>query len=161
MDGTFLAHTGWLMQPCVNRGPGAADSRCPAAGAQKENAMFSQRSSALDSRLSNIAGHLRAIQRELAELGDGAGQRAAAGATSVGTQLADLIGPIVNDIAERFRNLSLDGAADVGSRALNSGRKIGSDAVSLIATETRHRPLFVILVAIGVGVLIGMAGHRR
>jgi hypothetical protein len=53
------------------------------------------------------------------------------------------------------------GAADVGSRALKSGRKIGSDAVSRIASETRHRPLFVILVAVGVGVLIGMAGRRR
>jgi hypothetical protein len=64
--------------------------------------MFHHRSSEFDPRLSAIAGHLRAIEKELAGIGSSAGRRAAVTASAAGNQIADAIGPVLNEIVDRF-----------------------------------------------------------
>ena len=41
------------------------------------------------------------------------------------------------------------------------GAKIGSDAIGQAATQAKKRPLITLAVAVGVGILIGMAGRTR
>jgi hypothetical protein len=126
--------------------------------------MFHHRSTEFDPRISAIAGHLRAIEKELGRMGKSAGRRASASASVAGNQIADAIGPILSEIVDRFRrgqSLALEEAASFSNEAVKSGARVGKDALQRIATETKHRPLVILAVAIGVGVLIGIAGRRK
>jgi ElaB/YqjD/DUF883 family membrane-anchored ribosome-binding protein len=125
--------------------------------------MFHRRSREFDPRISAIAGHLRAIEKELGGIGNSAGRRASASATAAVNQIADAIAPILKEIEDRFRTgqrLVVDEAASLGNEAVKTGARIGNDALERIATQARHRPLVTLAVAVGVGILIGIAGRR-
>jgi predicted NAD/FAD-dependent oxidoreductase len=64
--------------------------------------MFQHRSKDFDPRISAIARHLRAIEKELGGIGQSAGRRASTRASEAGAQIADAIGPILNEIVHRF-----------------------------------------------------------
>jgi hypothetical protein len=126
--------------------------------------MFHRRSSEFDPRLSAIAGHLRAIEKELGGIGTSAGRRASAGAAAAGTQIAEAIAPLLSELGERFRRgqrVAVDEAASFGNEAVKAGARVGNDALERIAYQAKHRPLVTLAVAIGVGVLIGFAGRRN
>ena len=126
--------------------------------------MFHRRSTKFDPRISAIAGHLHAIEKELGALGKSGGQRAAASASVVGNQIADAIGPILSEIVDRFlrgQSSALKDAAGLENQAVRSGARLGKDALQRITTDTKHRPLVVLAVALGVGVLIGFAARRK
>jgi len=50
-----------------------------------------------------------------------------------------------------------DGAARLGNQALRMGAGYGSDALQRVSAETEGRPLIMLGVALGIGVLIGAA----
>ena len=88
--------------------------------------MFHRRSTEFDPRISAIAGHLRAIEKELGALGKSGGRRAAASASVVGNQIADAIGPILGEIVDRFlrgQSSALKDAATLETR--QSGAALG------------------------------------
>jgi len=125
--------------------------------------MFQPRSTEFDPRVTAIVDHLRAIERELGEIGRKAGRRASANASAAGDQIADAIGPILGDVVDRFRRgqrAAVDGAASLGDEAMKFGTRVGSDALGRIAGQARQRPLLTLAVAIGVGILIGAASRR-
>jgi ElaB/YqjD/DUF883 family membrane-anchored ribosome-binding protein len=125
--------------------------------------MFRHRSTDFDTRASNIAGHLRAIEGELGGIGRSAGQRAAAGASVTGDHIADAIGPILSAIIDRFgrgQRAAVDQAASFGNDAIEVGARMGNDALGRVATQTKHRPMAALAVAMGVGLLIGFALRR-
>jgi hypothetical protein len=125
--------------------------------------MFHYRSNQLDPRLAAIAGHLRAIEKDLGILGRRAGQGAADRASATSDQIADVFGPIISDIGDRFRRgqrVAVDEAANFGNEAVRFGARVGNDAIERIAGQAKQRPLFTLAVAIGIGVLIGFAGRR-
>jgi hypothetical protein len=125
--------------------------------------MFQPRSRDFDPRVTAIVDHLQAIERELAGMGRQAGRRASANASAAGDLIADTVGPILNDIADRFwrgQRAAVDGAADLSGRAVRMGGRVGNDALERIASQAKERPLLTLAVAIGVGVLIGAAGRR-
>jgi len=69
----------------------------------------------------------------------------------------------LKEIEDRFRTgqrLAVDEAASLGNEAVKTGARIGNDALERIATQARHRPLVTLAVAVGVGILIGIAGRR-
>jgi hypothetical protein len=124
--------------------------------------MFQHRQSAFDPRLNAIAEQLRTIERQLGGISKTAGSRAAATAPA-GTQFAEALGPILNDMLERFRRgqrLASDEAASFGNEATRIGAQIGNDALERIAAQAKGRPFAALAVAVGVGVLIGMAARR-
>jgi len=126
--------------------------------------MFQPRSTDFDPRVSAIAGHLRAIEKELSNLGRGAGRRASATAVTAGNQIADAIGPILNDIVARFsrgQRVAVDEAANFGNEAVRLGSQFGNEALGRIAGQAKQRPLLTVAVAIGIGILIGAATRRR
>jgi ElaB/YqjD/DUF883 family membrane-anchored ribosome-binding protein len=125
--------------------------------------MFQHRRSDFDPRVSAIVEHLRAIEGELGSLGKNAGRHASASASAAGRQIADVIGPILSEIGDRFRRsqrVAVDEAASFGNEAVKIGARVGNDALTRIADQAKHRPLVTLAVAIGVGVLIGFAGRR-
>ena len=127
--------------------------------------MFQPRSSNFaDPRVTAIVDHLQAIERELAVIGRKAGRQASANASAAGDLISDTIGPILNDIADRFwrgQRTAVEGATDLGNQAVRIGSRVGSDALDRIASQAKQRPLLTLAVAIGVGVLIGAAGRRN
>jgi ElaB/YqjD/DUF883 family membrane-anchored ribosome-binding protein len=125
--------------------------------------MFQHRRSEFDPRVSAIVDHLQAIERELGKMGRSAGRSASANVSAAGNQIADALGPILNDLGERFRRgqrWTVDEAASMGNEAVKIGTRVGSDALDRIADQAKRRPLVTLAVAIGVGILIGIAGRR-
>ena len=126
--------------------------------------MFQHRSREFDPRMAVIADHLRAIEKELGRVGQNAGRRTAARATTAGNQIVDAILPVLSEIVDRFgrgQRATVDEAASLGNAAVKIGAKIGSDAIEQVATQAKKRPLITLAVAIAVGILIGMASRRR
>lgn len=125
--------------------------------------MFQPRLKDFDPRLGAVVDHLRAIEKELRSFGSSSGRRASAQASAAGDRIAETIGPILTDIAARFRDgqkVALDQAATLGNQAVKVGAKAGGDAAERIAGQTKQRPLLMLAVAIGVGILIGAAARR-
>ena len=123
--------------------------------------MFHHRSSAFAPSISAIEGRLRALENELERVGRKAGRSASANASAAGDHIGDAIASAVTDIVDRFRSgrrLAGDEAVRFGNEAAKFGAKVGNDALERMASEVEHRPLVTLAVAIGVGILIGMAG---
>jgi ElaB/YqjD/DUF883 family membrane-anchored ribosome-binding protein len=123
--------------------------------------MFHHRSSAFAPSISAIEGRLRALENELERVGRKAGRRASANASAAGDHIGDAIASAVTEIVDRFRSgrrLAGDEAVRFGNEAAKFGAKVGNDALERMASEVEHRPLVTLAVAIGVGILIGMAG---
>jgi ElaB/YqjD/DUF883 family membrane-anchored ribosome-binding protein len=119
--------------------------------------MFHQRSSAFAPSISAIEGRLRALEGELERVGRKAGRRAAANASVAGDHIGDAIASAVTEIVDRFRS-GRRFAGDEAVRFGNEASKLGNNALERVASEVEHRPLITLAVAIGVGILIGMAG---
>ena len=126
--------------------------------------MFQHRASQFDPRVAAIAGHLRAIEKELGVLGKSAGRRASSSASAAGNQIVEAIWPILSEIGDSLRRgqrVAVDEAASFGNEALTRGAKLGGDALSQMADQARRRPLVTLAVAIGIGVLIGAVARRN
>src|ERR1051326_5490806 len=86
-----------------------------------------------------------------------------AGTPAAGDHIAETIGPILADIAERFRvgqQVALDQASTFGNQAVKIGSKVGADAAETISDQAKQRPLVMLAVALGVGSLLGAAARR-
>jgi hypothetical protein len=126
--------------------------------------MFHHRASAFDRNISALEGRLHALQNDLDKLGRRVGRGTSAGVSAAGDQIGDAIAVAVNEIVQRFRSgrrLAEDEAVRLGHDAAKFGAKVGNDALERIASEVEHRPLVTLAVAIGVGIVIGMATHRH
>jgi hypothetical protein len=98
-----------------------------------------------------IERRLRALEKRL----NVAGARASTNARNTAENLSDAVASALSDWADRFRQ----GASTVSDQSAALGRdaaKLGTVAVNRIADETGRRPLFALVVAVGVGILIGM-----
>jgi ElaB/YqjD/DUF883 family membrane-anchored ribosome-binding protein len=122
--------------------------------------MLQPRSSEFDPRVSAIVDHLRAIEKELGAIGKIAGRRASSGVSTATSQIVDAVGPILNDLTDRFRRgqrAALDEATSFGTEAVQAGARAGNDALARLGDQAKQRPLFTVAVAVGVGILIGFA----
>ena len=126
--------------------------------------MFQHRASQFDPRVAAIAGHLRAIEKELGVLGKSAGRRASSGVSAAGNQILETVWPILNEIGDsllRGQRVAVDEAASFGNEAARIGAQVGNDALERIAAQAKSRPLFTLAFAVGIGVLIGMTARRN
>ena len=51
--------------------------------------------------------------------------------------------------------------SDQAGKMGNEAAKLGNDALRRLSSEVEHRPLVTLAVAIGVGILIGVASRRH
>ena len=125
--------------------------------------MFQHRSNEFDLRVSAIARHLRALEEEIGGIRKNAGRHACSSAAAAGSQIVDALAPIFNEIVDRFRrsHRAIDEGANFGSKAVKVGVRAGNKTVERIATQPRQRPLVTLAVAIGLGILIGVASRRN
>jgi hypothetical protein len=113
----------------------------PFGPTRKEGLIDVSASLEIDPRMAVIAGHLRAIEKELGRVGLSAGRRTAARATTAGNQIVDAIVPVLSEIVDRFgrgQRATVDEAASFGNEALKIGAKIGSDAIEQVATQAKN-----------------------
>jgi ElaB/YqjD/DUF883 family membrane-anchored ribosome-binding protein len=125
--------------------------------------MFHRRPAEFEPRISAINEHLRGIRRELGALGNSAGQHASAKAATAVEQVVEAIRPILTQVEDRLRTgqqSAIEGAQNLGSKAVEVGSKVGSDALERVSEEAEEHPLLAIAVALGVGFLLGVAVCR-
>jgi ElaB/YqjD/DUF883 family membrane-anchored ribosome-binding protein len=116
-------------------------------------------SRAIAADIGEINRRLRALETTGASA-DGVGRRR----TGVGQcgraadRLSETVAAALGGIAERFRDGSFrDDAARYGGEAA----KLGNLALRRLSDEVEHRPLVTLAVAVGVGILVGVASSRR
>ncbi len=94
-----------------------------------------------------IETRLRSLEQQLERVGD----RTSASTAEVVERVGAAIAPVLNDIADRFRG----GAHSMSDEAA----KLGNDALRRLSNEVEHRPLVTLAVAVGVGILVGLASR--
>jgi ElaB/YqjD/DUF883 family membrane-anchored ribosome-binding protein len=73
-------------------------------------------------------------------------------------QASEMVASVLNTVAERLQGISV---GDEAARLGNEAAKIGNYAVRRVSREVAHRPLIALGVAVGVGILLGLASNRR
>ncbi len=101
---------------------------------------------AISSNLREIERRLRALEGQLQRVGS----RTSAGAAFAAEGIGEAIASSLSSIAERFRGTSSSEAAKMGDQALRR-----------VSAEIENRPLMMLAVAAGVGILVGLSLHRR
>ena len=110
---------------------------------------------AISAQAGEIEQRLQALEKRL----ENVGTRASTNAQDTAENLGDAIASALSGWADRFRQ----GASTVGDQSAALGKdatKLGTVALNRIADETGRRPLFALGVAVGVGILIGMAARN-
>ena len=110
---------------------------------------FSQLTSA---QTGEIERRLQALEKRLNEIG----ARAPTSSRDIVGDLSDVIASALSSWAGRFRQ----SASTVGNQSAVFGKdaaRLGTMAIDRIGEESRQRPLVAHAVALGVGILIGMA----
>jgi ElaB/YqjD/DUF883 family membrane-anchored ribosome-binding protein len=101
-----------------------------------------------------IERRLQTLEKRLSEIG--ARARASTNSRDIVGDLSEVIASALSTWADRFRQ----GADTVGDQSAALGKdaaRLGTMALDRIGDETRQRPLIAVAVALGVGVLVGMA----
>jgi hypothetical protein len=117
--------------------------------------MSGQVNQAISAEAREIGRRLKALEERL----NIAGTRTSTNARDTVEKLGDSIALALSGWADRFR----EGASAVGDRSAALGgdaARLGTVARNRIADETGRRPLFALAVALGVGILIGMAARN-
>jgi ElaB/YqjD/DUF883 family membrane-anchored ribosome-binding protein len=111
---------------------------------------------AISSEVGDIERRLRILQNGYDKLRE----RSSATARDSTEGLGEAVASALSSWAERFRQ----GATSLGDQSAVLGKdaaRYGSAALTQVSKETEQRPLIAIAVALGVGILIGMATRGR
>jgi ElaB/YqjD/DUF883 family membrane-anchored ribosome-binding protein len=113
--------------------------------------------------LASIERRMQDLEKRLARMTSAAGRASSgisAGVSDTTDRLSDLLTSALAEISDRFRG----GARSVGDEAVrlrHDAAKLGNEALRKLSAEVEHRPLVLLAVAAGVGLLIGLAAARR
>jgi ElaB/YqjD/DUF883 family membrane-anchored ribosome-binding protein len=114
--------------------------------------------------LGSIERRMQDLEKRLARLTSTAGRASSNVSSSVSEateRLGDTLVSALGEISDRFRG----GARSVGDEAArlrHDAGRLSADALQRLSTEVEQRPLVVLAIAAGIGLLIGMAAaHRR
>jgi ElaB/YqjD/DUF883 family membrane-anchored ribosome-binding protein len=108
------------------------------------------------SEVGEIERRLRSLENTIEKLGS----RTSSQARDTAGGLADAASLVLSRWAPRFR----EGANTLSNRSAALGTdasRYGAAALDRISEETEERPLVAITIALGVGILIGMATRSR
>jgi ElaB/YqjD/DUF883 family membrane-anchored ribosome-binding protein len=94
-----------------------------------------------------IERRLRSVEQQLERAGD----RTSASTAEVVERVGAAIAPVLSSIADRFRG----GAHSMSDESA----KLGNDALRRLSNEVEHRPLITLAIAVGAGILVGLASR--
>jgi ElaB/YqjD/DUF883 family membrane-anchored ribosome-binding protein len=109
---------------------------------------------AISAEVGEIERRLRALEKDLEKIGT----RASANARDTAEGFGDAIAAALGGWADRFRQ----GAASVGDQSASLSKdaaSLGGSALQRVSAKTEAHPFFALAVAVGVGILIGMASR--
>jgi ElaB/YqjD/DUF883 family membrane-anchored ribosome-binding protein len=107
---------------------------------------------AISAEAGEIGRRLQALEKSLEKLG----ARASTTGRDTAENVGDVIASALSGWADRFRQ----GTSTVGGQSAALGKdaaKLGAVALNRITDQTGRRPLFALAIAVGVGILIGIA----
>ncbi len=112
----------------------------------------------------DVERRMQRLEQQMERLG-GAASRTAASAVQATDRVSDAVISALGDVIDRFRGgaRSVE-ASRFGQDAARFGHeatKLGGVALRRVSTEVERRPLVMIAVAVGIGLLIGWAGRRQ
>jgi hypothetical protein len=88
------------------------------------------------------------------------GGRVSARAATSSDQIGEMVASVLSIIAERILG-SAGSMTNQASKFGSDAAALGSDALRRLSKEVAQRPLILLGFAVGVGLLVGFAGHRR
>src|SRR5262252_7061566 len=94
-----------------------------------------------------IERRLRSLEQQLERGGD----RTSASTAEIAERVGAAIAPVLSSIVDRFRGAT----HSVGDEA----ERLSNDALRRLSNEVGHRPLVTLAVAVGVGILVGLASR--
>ena len=111
---------------------------------------------AISSEVGDIERRLQVLRSGIEKLGT----HASSNARDTADGLSEAVASALSSWADRFRQ----GASSLSDQSAAFGKdaaRYGTAALNQISDETEQRPLIAIAVALGVGILIGMATRNR
>ena len=114
----------------------------------------SRHSQAISAEAGEIGRRLQALEKSLEKIG----ARASTNGRDTVENLGDAVASALSGWADRFRQ----GTSTVGDQSalLGDAAKLGAVALNRITDQTGRRPLFALAIAVGVGILIGVAMRK-
>ena len=103
-----------------------------------------------------IERRLETIENQIARMKRSAPARLSSSVWQTTDRFTDALVSALGEVADRFRGLR-NNAEAAGSEAV----RFGNDAVRRLSAEVVHRPLVLLAVAAGIGLLAGYAGRRH
>ncbi len=94
-----------------------------------------------------IERRLRSLEQQLERVGG----LTSASTAEVAERAGAAIAPVLSSIAARFRGGTHSMSDEVA--------KLGNDALRRLSNEVEHRPLVTLAVAVGVGIIVGLASR--
>ena len=110
---------------------------------------------AFSSEIGDIERRVKALQRGLEKLGTHSSN-----ARDSTDGLSEAVASALSTWADRFRQ-STNSLGDQSAAFGKDAARYGTAALNQISKETEQRPLVAIAVALGIGILIGMATRGR
>jgi len=110
----------------------------------------------MSANIDEVERRLRSVERRLERVVG----RSTASAMLAADHVGETVASALSSMADQFR----EGANSMGEEATKVGSdagKLGNDALRRLSKEVEHRPLVTLAVAVGVGILMGLASHRR
>ena len=103
------------------------------------------------------------LEKRLTRLTSAAGRTSSGISASVSDatdRLSDTLASALAEISDRFRG-GARSAGDEAARLRQGATDFGAQALRRLSTEVEHRPLVLLAIAAGVGLLVGLAASRR
>ena len=123
----------------------------------------SARSRAIAANIGEIEHRLLTLEKHLERIGGNTSRNAAQAVDRIGEtadKVAETVASALTTMADRFRGKA-SSVSDQAGRMGNEAAKLGNDALQRLSREVEHRPLVTLAVAVGVGILIGVASRRH
>ena len=111
---------------------------------------------AMTDGIAEIERRIDALEDQVTRMKRSAPAEISTGVWQATDRVGDVLTAALAEVADRFRGLH-DNAGAAASEAV----RLGNDAVRRLSAEVVHRPLVLLAVAAGIGLLAGFAGRRR
>jgi len=125
-------------------------------GDGKDTQMSRTRQREMTNGIAEIERRIDALEHQVARMKRSAPARLSSGVWEATDRVGDALTGALAEVADRFRGLRSNAEA-AGSEAM----RLGNSAVRRLSDEVVHRPLVLLAVAAGTGLLVGFGARRR